>query len=229
MTESAKVHLFICERGQLLPRWREAFRSAKGASLGPRGLSKAVDDPLVVWLRLRQGRPADEQVRAVPQAVRSAPLVVLSDLPEDEEGLSVFSAGARGYCNTHSTPAVLQQVAAVVLQGGLWVGESLMQRLVRATAQLQPVPAPRPPGAGDPPAWSAALTDREREVAVALSRGASNKEVGLALGISERTVKFHVSAILEKLGVRDRLQLSLVVNGWQLDGEVAEKSAPTRP
>jgi DNA-binding NarL/FixJ family response regulator len=64
-----------------------------------------------------------------------------------------------------------------------------------------------------PADWSAGLTEREREVARAVASGASNKEIARRLGITERSVKAHTGAIFEKLGVRDRLQLSLVVHG----------------
>ena len=62
-------------------------------------------------------------------------------------------------------------------------------------------------------AWRPRLSLREQEVAQLLARGNSNKEIARQLEITERTVKAHVSAMLEKLGARDRLQLSLIVNG----------------
>jgi len=163
----------------------------------------------VVWLRLEQGRPVEVQLQEIPERFKAAPCVVLSDLPSDEEALAAFAAGARGYCNTHSAPLLLQRVARVVLQGGLWIGETLMQRLLSATARIA-VPDDPPPLSQD---WAHLLTEREREVAITLAQGASNKEIARKLGITERTVKAHVGAILEKLKVRDRLQLSLIVNG----------------
>ena len=105
----------------------------------------------------------------------------------------------------------MTQVASVVLQGGLWIGEPLMQRLVSATSRIQA--ASGPIDLPEVETWSKNLTGREKEVAVTLARGSSNKEIARILGITERTVKAHVGAILEKLGVRDRLQLSLIVNG----------------
>jgi two-component system nitrate/nitrite response regulator NarL len=204
------VHLFICPRGQTLPRWREAFRSARAAKLVDGELSKPAQLVRLVWIRLEHGRPIEEQMGLVPAPLRHLPVVIMSDLPEDEEALAAFSAGARGYCNTHALPAVLQQVSAVVLEGGLWIGESLMQRLLKANAGL-----PRPGNGAAAPHqdWSVGLTDREKQVAQAVSTGSSNKEVARALGISDRTVKAHVGAVLEKLGARDRLQLSLIVHG----------------
>ncbi|MDP3828327.1 MAG: helix-turn-helix transcriptional regulator, partial [Polaromonas sp.] len=88
---------------------------------------------------------------------------------------------------------------------------SLMQRLVSATGRVQAQASGA--AAAEGANWSKDLTDREKEVAATLAAGASNKEIARALGITERTVKAHVGAILEKLHVRDRLQLSLIVNG----------------
>jgi DNA-binding NarL/FixJ family response regulator len=82
-----------------------------------------------------------------------------------------------------------------------------MQRLLTATARLVPA------GEVDEQAWRAPLTPREQETAVLLAKGASNKEIARQLEITERTVKAHVGAMLEKLGARDRLQLSLIING----------------
>eukprot|EP01139_Manchomonas_bermudensis_P025440 Amastigsp_a845383_9.p1 type:complete len:144 gc:universal Amastigsp_a845383_9:1-432(+) len=140
--------------------------------------------------------------------------VVLSDRPTDEEALAAFAAGARGYCNTHAAAQLLVQIAVVVLQGGLWIGESLMRRLVTATGRIQADIEPVAEGE----TWSKGLTDREREVARTLATGASNKEIARALGITDRTVKAHVGSIFEKLQVRDRLQLSLRVNGQSFKG-----------
>ncbi len=61
--------------------------------------------------------------------------------------------------------------------------------------------------------WEERLTVREKEIARLLARGGSNKEIARKLEITERTVKAHVSSILEKLGVRDRLQVALRING----------------
>lgn len=120
------------------------------------------------------------------------------------EALAVFSLAARGYCNAHAGKEVLQNVASVVAQGGLWIGESIMQRLLAA-----PIPVVLVHSTSN--AWSAQLTERELEVAKAVARGGSNKEIAAQLGVTERTIKAHVGAIFEKLKLRDRLQLALLV------------------
>lgn len=209
MINQEQVHLFLCSQGRMLPRWSEAFHEGKAGKIRTVrsiGESGKVD---VVWLRLERGMPVDAQMERLRLQFKLTPCVVLSDQPTDEEALIAFSAGAKGYCNTHATAHLLVQVASVVLQGGLWIGESLMQRLVGATARL---PAAALTSSMQAVAWSKGLTEREKQVASTLARGASNKEIARTLGITERTVKAHVGAILEKLQVRDRLQLSLIVN-----------------
>lgn len=206
-------HLFLCSHGRMLPRWSEAFSAARAGKIQTTRASSESSRVSLVWLRLEQGVPVATQLERLAPPLKLLPCVVLSDRPTDEEALAAFSSGARGYCNTHAAAQVLVQVAAVVSQGGLWIGESLMQRLVGATARLQTLASG---SALQNKAWSVGLTDREREVASTLARGASNKEIARTLGITERTVKAHVGAILEKLQVRDRLQLSLIVNGRTL-------------
>lgn len=213
MGNQESVHLFLCPNGRMLPRWSEAFQGGRaGRSQVARSPKSGKID--VVWLRLEHGLPVAVQIENLGPQFKLVPCVVLSDQPTDEEALAAFAAGARGYCNTHAAAQLLVQIAAVVLQGGLWIGESLMKRLVGATGRLQTSVAPATEGE----TWSRGLTDREKQVARTVASGASNKEIARALGITERTVKAHVGSIFEKLQVRDRLQLSLKVNGHSLKG-----------
>ncbi|MCK9214739.1 MAG: response regulator transcription factor [Rhodoferax sp.] len=156
-------------------------------------------------------------------------MVLLSSVPEPAEGLRALDDGARGYTHAYGVPALLQEVALVIEHGGLWVGPDLLRRLVGSTnaalAAQQAVskaqsPVAAAPGAG-PNAW-ALLSAREVQVARAVSAGRSNKEVADKMFISERTVKAHLGAIFEKLGVRDRLQLVL-----RLAASPEPASAPT--
>ena len=68
----------------------------------------------------------------------------------------------------------------------------------------------RPLGAGALGSGLDALTSREREVLAELTKGRSNREIARALGVSEKTVKAHVSSVLAKLGVQDRTQAALL-------------------
>lgn len=164
-------------------------------------------DPALAWVLLPTGQSAEAVVKALRGELAGRSLIVLADEPSEVEAMAALSAGAAGYCNGHADPQVLQQIASVVEGGGVWVGQALMQRLLAATARLIPA------ATDEQAAWRKSLTAREQEVAIALAQGGSNKEIARQLDITERTVKSHVSALLEKLGARDRLQLSLVING----------------
>ena len=71
------------------------------------------------------------------------PIVVLSNVPEDDQGMAALAAGASGYCSALTLPAVLRQVAGVVEHGGLWVGPQLMRRLMQGLAARAATPRDR--------------------------------------------------------------------------------------
>lgn len=199
------THCFVSETGELLPRWQEAFPKAVGLRFNE--TAKLATPPTLLWVRLPSGKAVAPLLAGLRRTHGNLPCILLSDTPNDDQALACFSAAARGYCNTHAAPAFLRQVADVVGQGGIWIGETLMNRLVDATARTA-IEQPAEPG----DSWTSLLTPREQEVARAVAEGASNKEIARGLGITERTVKLHVGAVLEKLAVRDRLQIALIVN-----------------
>ena len=182
--------------------WREAFPDLAVGTFGA-----PPEQAGVVWALQPSGQGAANLVRQLTRQLAGRPLVLMSDEPNEDEALAALAAGASGYCNGHAAPDVLKQVAMVVEHGGVWVGQGLMQRLLASTGRLFSTTETTAS------AWQAVLTPREQETALLLAKGASNKEIARHLDITERTVKAHVSAILEKLGARDRLQLSLIING----------------
>ncbi len=200
-------HLFLTPGEIPPPRWRDAFPDAL---IGADAVGKDPAPADIVWLHADDVRSTAAKVRAVLVRFSGCRVVVLSSIPNDDEALAALGAGALGYCNAYAAPDVLKTVAQVVQQGGLWVGESLLSRLLGGMWQRQSGKA----AAGDPTANSrlAALSAREREIARRVSIGESNKEIARALKIAERTVKAHLTAVFGKLGVRDRLQLALVCN-----------------
>jgi len=142
--------------------------------------------------------------RAV-SAFPGVPIVVMSDAPAQAAALQALHGGARGYCHAQSHPDLLRQIALVVAHGGLWIGPELMQRVLGSVnARLDGQTAPTDNALSG-------LTPRERAVALEVAKGATNKEAARALEITERTVKAHLAAAFEKLGVRDRLELAIRV------------------
>ena len=183
-------------------RWWQAFPDGQSAHWERLPQTVAAGD--MVWVpAMLDDWP--RKVGALLQAQSDCRVIVLSAVPDQVEGLQALNAGARGYCHLLSTPGLLQEVAQVVELGGLWVGPELVQRLMAATQEV----LQRSPDAVRPVVDLSVLSERELQVARAVAEGQSNREVAGQLHISERTVKAHLGAVFEKLGVRDRVQLVL--------------------
>ncbi|MBT2773557.1 response regulator transcription factor [Halomonas sp. ISL-60] len=195
-------HWFITTDGNLKARWKKAFPEMI-ASRPDVFIGKAQPND-VVWLSTTV-ESWSELIGAI--TAKGAIVVVLSYSPDDREALRSLDLGARGYVHTLAAPEVLQQVAVVVTNQGVWVGQELLAKVLGGSFKaLQQ----RAEGGGHfNTAQLGNLTDRERGVALAVVRGATNKEVARQLDITERTVKAHLTAIFKKLAVRDRLQLIL--------------------
>ena len=204
------IHLFLSPDGRQRSNWREAFPELLTGDLA----SPACDAGLV-WMLMTEGQDAAALVGKILPRLAGRRLIVLADRPNEDEALAVLGAGASGYCNGHAAAEVLRQVATVVANGGLWVGQRLLQRLLATTARI----LPKPEDASATPAWQEKLTEREQQVAHLIARGESNKEIARQLEITERTVKAHVTALLEKFAARDRLHLSLIFNGVEANNK----------
>jgi len=145
-------------------------------------------------------------------ALPSCRMFVLSDRPDDEEGMRYLGAGAVGYANSYIAPARLAEAVRVIANGSVWVGQRLMDRLVKGT---------RPHGAANDQQQKGTrkntaleqLSQREYQIALLVAEGLSNVQIGEQLGITERTVKAHLSSIYQKTGTKGRLNLALLVNG----------------
>jgi two-component system nitrate/nitrite response regulator NarL len=136
-------------------------------------------------------------------------VVVMSRLPSDDEGIAMLRAGARGYCNAYIDPRLLEKVISTVQAGEVWVGRKLIDRLVQLIVTS---PAPHRQPIIESAVFDS-LTPREREIAVLVGEGVSNKVIARRLDITERTVKAHLGAVFAKLGLPGRLQLALLVTG----------------
>ena len=116
--------------------------------------------------------------------------------------------GIVGYANTYISPPRLNEAVRVVLSGSVWLGQAVMQRLIRETvAKAEGTAATKPSHHK-----LESLTPREHEIAEVVAQGQSNLEVAYNLNISERTVKAHLSSIYAKTGTGNRLNLALLLN-----------------
>jgi len=126
-------------------------------------------------------------------------VLILTTFERDEYIFEALRIGASGFLLKNAPPEDLVDAIRVVASGDALLAPSVTQRVIGEFARHAASPAARP-------AELAELTDREREVLQLIARGLANAEVAAALFIGEATVKTHVSNVLAKLGLRDRVQ-----------------------
>jgi DNA-binding NarL/FixJ family response regulator len=119
---------------------------------------------------------------------------------DDEMILKALAAGAKGYVDEGATPDEFVMAIQIVNQGSVWAPRRVLSMFIERVTTS--------PGRIFP-AGRVVFTDREKEVLELLVAGRSNKEIGKALGIEERTVKAHVAKLMRKVGVQNRIALSV--------------------
>ena len=132
-----------------------------------------------------------ETIQRLRSECPNARVIVFTAFDTDERILSAVQAGAQGYLLKGVPREEIFNAVRVVYSGGSLLQPIVASKLLRQVSQEKD---PTPPN--DP------LTPRELDVLVLLAQGLQNKEIALELVISERTVKFHVSSILEQIGRR---------------------------
>jgi len=166
---------------------------------------------LVFWVHVngQQKLALSEVMMTIMQRYKFAKIVVLDNAPSHEQSIQALSAGAKGYAHAYSPAELLLELRAVVSHGGLWLGQQLLQKLIETTIKLTGN------SAAHVDHLLARLTRREQQVALEAAKGLSNKEIARNLNITDRTVKAHLAASFERLHVKDRLQLALMLNKQQ--------------
>jgi len=206
--------VFITKLPAAIDSWTKAFPQSTFSAIVPENLecesskSKA-SEAYIFWLHINQDRQqwVESTITTIMKNYQGAKIVVLANVPNHTESIHALKLGAVGYCHAYIAPDVLKEVKAVVSHGGLWVGQDVLQALIETSTKLV---TNRPEQVE---ALLDQLTKREKEVALEAAKGSSNKEIARVLSITERTVKAHLASTFECLGVKDRLQLALMLNG----------------
>lgn len=168
--------------------------------------------PDVVLMDVRMPRRDGlEATRQLLDAVPTARVLVLTTFDLDEYAFGALDAGASGFLLKDAQRAELTGAIRAVHRGDAVLSPRVTRRVIERLA-----PAATMPQGPDP---SALLTEREREVFVAIGRGLTNAEIAAELFLGESTVKTHVGRVLAKLDARDRIQAVILAHRWRVVGE----------
>jgi DNA-binding NarL/FixJ family response regulator len=206
------VRVLLADDHDLLREGLAAILSADAAievvgevSDGAAAVRRAVTlRPDVVLMDVQM--PGGDGITATAEVLDAAPgtrVIVLTTFDLDEYVLGALRAGASGFLVKTTPPAQLVAAVKACAAGETTLGPTIVARLVETYVDH---------GAGEGTRGLAELTAREREVLVAMGRGLSNAEIGEHLYLAETTVKTHVTRVLAKLGVRDRVQAVVVAH-----------------
>jgi DNA-binding NarL/FixJ family response regulator len=165
------------------------------AADGAEGVARARElAPDVILMDVKMpGTDGVEALRRLRELDHPARVLVVTSFTEQRTVVPALRAGAAGYVYKDIDPPALASAIRSVHAGHVLLHPDVARLLTEGRT-----------GPGDPQ-----LTPREREVLAALARGRANREIARQLGVAEKTVKTHVSAILTKLGLQDRTQAAL--------------------
>lgn len=159
---------------------------ADDAAEALKAFEKHAPDAVIMDLQLAGSSGIDATV-ALCQKHPGARILIFSSFARDEDVYRALRGGALGYLQKAAPRDELLRAVRSVAAGNRWLPPDISQRL--ADRLNRPEPSPR-----------------EREVLALISKGRSNKEIATELGLSEDTVKRHVSNVMDKLGANDRAQ-----------------------
>ena len=201
--------IFISPLNSGLISWVEAFPKAKITEAAQAKPTKAQKNATIVfWLHMNEDRQEwlTKTISDIQKIYKNAKIVVLANAPIQSEALHVMSLGVTAYSHAYSPAKVLLEIKTVISNGGVWMGQDLLKRLIEVSTNL----------AGNQAQLVEQhlklLSNREMQTALEAAKGLSNKEIARILKITERTVKAHLSSAFERLGAKDRLHLALMLN-----------------
>ena len=182
--------------------FRAVFQSERdfeliSSSLSDIGTQQNID---LVLLGDRSSQNLSDVMATLKATRPNLRIIVIGSGIEDETILEAIAFGAKGYVNGTASPADFVQAIRMVSQGSLWAPRQVLSMFVERVSSA--------PGRIFP-TGRLTFTNREKEVLELLVAGRSNKEIGSPLGIGERTVKAHVAKLLRKVGVQNRIELSV--------------------
>jgi DNA-binding NarL/FixJ family response regulator len=189
---------------RMLLSYEQDIEVVAEASNGREAVDKAARfHPTVVLMDIRMPElDGLEAARRIIAADNAARILILTTFDLDEYVYEALRAGASGFVLKDDPPEQLIAAIRTVAAGDALLSPTITKRVIK---QFTRIPRPEPPKEFDD------LTAREQEILRLVARGLSNAEIGRDLYIGETTVKTHVTHILQKLSLRDRVQAVVLV------------------
>ncbi|WP_405113083.1 response regulator transcription factor [Micromonospora sp. NBC_01405] len=191
-----------------VPDLRVVGEAADGDQV-PAAVAACAPDVVLMDIRMPRvdGLAATEALRAQP---RPPEVLVLTTFDADDQVLRALRAGAAGFLLKDTPPAEIVRAVCRVAAGEATLSPTVTRQLIRHVTASGPVGVdPRRERALR---MLAGLSEREREVAVALGQGRTNAEISVELFMSVATVKAYVSRLLTKLDLNNRVQVAILVH-----------------
>lgn len=157
-----------------------------------------------------------ETLRTLKKEAIDVRTVLVTAAIDPQQTIQALEYGARGVILKESATRLLYKCVRAVVNGEYWVGHEHVPDIVKTLSEHKRRTEARAP--------AACLTPRELQIVAAVVEGTSNKQIGASLGLSEQTVKNHLSIIFDKTGVSTRLELALYALHHRLTDD-----APSRP
>jgi len=141
-------------------------------------------------------------------------LVIGENWPESKQ-INALVHGAAGYCGESEPTKLLLQAVNSILKGDIWIQRHLVPKIIGTLVKMKSEPLKdKTSDSIESSARLATLSARELDVANMIRNGDNNKNIASSLGISERTVKAHLTSTFKKLQVSDRLHLALYIKEY---------------
>lgn len=168
--------------------------------------------PDIVLLDIHMpGKRAIEVVQEIKSRVDACRILVLSAHGDNPTIIGMLKVGVNGYILKDEDPAMIAEAIRAALKGDTWLSPGVSDRLGSILGSLEADDSDRP------------FTRRELEVLQALSTGSTTREIGINLQMSDRTVEFHITHILRKLGAKGRLEAVMKARERGILFDISEK------
>jgi two-component system NarL family response regulator len=149
-----------------------------------------------------------EAVTSLSRTSAQTNIIVIGNNISEETEWRLLKSGIRGCCRSDTNPELLKQIVMTVHDGELWIRRTLTCRLIDELSRRAAINR----AYQEPLGMLNKLTQREYDIAVCVGKGESNKLIAQECGITERTVKAHLTEVFMKLGVTGRLNLALMLS-----------------